>query len=285
MNGGILRYRQDWRSLACVALTAITLALPHAWRPAGMLALLWIGCSAFLCFISSIVNHNHMHCEIFRARLMNRLLNLILSLVRGHTASDIIVPHNLNHHAQTSTPRDWIRPELAGAGLGWVRLARYVVSASANMQIQRRRDRAPRLEKRRQSSLVMERASLAVVILLASWHDWEVFLLFNVLPWMLGLALLVGANLLQHEGCEPDAPFGGSRNFTGQAGNWLLFNNGFHTAHHLDPGRHWSQLPALHSSIRVKLPREDLEMRSIAAYLWRFGWSRKPTRAPAPLHG
>jgi len=285
MTGGVLRYRADRRSLCIVALSAIVLALPHGWRPPGLLAPLWIALTAWLCFASSIVNHNHKHRAIFRNPALNRLLDVLLSLIRGHTASDIIVPHNLNHHARTSTREDWIRPELAGSGLGWLRLARYVVSASANMQLQRRRKEAPRLEQNRAHALKMERAILAGVIVLALWHDWQVFLLFNVLPWMLGLALLVGVNLLQHEGCDPRAPLGESRNFVGRAGNWLLFNNGFHTAHHLRPGLHWSELPALHASIRTRLPHADLEMPSLSVYLWRFGWSREPIRVTTRLHG
>jgi fatty acid desaturase len=153
------------------------------------------------------------------------------------------------------------------------------------MQLQRRHNEAPRLGKNRARALKMERAILAGVIVLALWHDWQVFLLFNVLPWMLGLALLVGVNLLQHEGCDPDTPLGESRNFVGRAGNWLLFNNGFHTAHHLRPGLHWSELPALHASIRARLPHADLEMPSLSLYLWRFGWSREPIRAATRLHG
>jgi fatty acid desaturase len=246
---------------------------------------MWIALTAWLCFASSIVNHNHMHAAIFRSRKLNRLLNVLLSLIRGHTGSDIIVPHNLNHHVRTSTPEDWIRPELAGPGLGWLRLARYVASASANMQLQRRRKEAPRLERNRAHGLRIERAILAGVIVLALCHDWQVFLLFNVLPWTLGLALLVGVNLLQHEGCDPDVAFGESRNFVGRAGNWLLFNNGFHTAHHLKPGLHWSELPALHASIRTRLPHTELEIPSLSVYLWRFGWSRKPSSAATSLDG
>lgn len=268
------KHPEDWRSLACVGLTLLFLCAPHAWAPPSWLAAPWIGIAAFLCFASSIVNHNHMHSAVFRETRLNLLLNLLLTAARGHTASGVIVPHNLNHHVETSRQSDWIRPELAGGGLGWIRCVRYIARASANMLVQRMRESAPRLSRSRLPALAAEKALLATAIVAALWHDWQVFLLFNALPWLAGLALLVGVNLLQHDGCDPTKPLGESRNFTSPLGNWLLFNNGYHAAHHLEPGRHWSELPELHRAIRPRITRADLEVRSILGFLWDFGWSR-----------
>ncbi len=80
--------------------------------------------------------------------------------------------------------------------------------------------------------------------------------------------------LLQHDGCAPGTVLGESRNFIGPLGNWLFFNNGFHSAHHQQPGAHWSTLPARHALLRANLPGADLEQPSILAYLWQFGWRR-----------
>lgn len=278
----LLRRRQDWRSLAFVALAIGLLAVPHAWIPPDWLIAPWLCISAFLCFASSIVNHNHMHCPTLSSAGLNRSFNLLLTVARGHTASGVVVPHNLNHHVEANTQRDWIRPELAGRGLGWVRLVRYVASASANMLVQRLRSDAPRLPRDDLPAVVAEKLTIVAIVVAAAAHDWRVFLLFNVLPWLVGLAFLVGVNLLQHDGCDARTPLGESRNFTSPVGNWLLFNNGFHTAHHLEPWRHWSELPELHRAIRLRLGRPDLELRSILAFLWRFGFSRT---AEAPSHG
>jgi beta-carotene hydroxylase len=260
----LLRNPHDRRSLAFVGITLAALVLPHAID----VPLAWIALASVLCFIASIVNHNHMHCRTFRRQRHNLLYNLALSIARGHSATGIVVPHQFNHHKESGASGDWIRPALAGKGIGWLRLLRYVPAASLTMMVERARAGAPVLPARRQRSQDIERWFLAAVIGIALVHDWRVFLLFNAVPWLLGLCLLVGVNLLQHDACIP----GESRNFTGRVGNWLFFNNGYHTAHHLRPSMHWSALPLLHAELTPRLPQQ---FTSILAYLWRFGWATR----------
>lgn len=260
----LLRNPHDRRSLAFVATTLAALVLPHFVD----VPLAWLLPASVLCFIASIVNHNHMHCRTFRRDRHNRLYNLALSIARGHSATGIVVPHQFNHHREAGAGGDWIRPALAGKGLGWLRLLRYVLRASLTMMVERGRIGAPVLPPRRQRGQGIERLFLAAVIGIALLHDWKVFLLFNVAPWLLGLCLLVAVNLLQHDALHP----GESRDFTGRFGNWFFFNNGYHTAHHLRPSLHWSMLPLLHAGIKPDAPQQ---FTSILAYLWRFGWATR----------
>lgn len=265
---GLLRNRHDRRSLAAVGLTLAALLLPHAVALPGPVQLAWVLGTSLLCFIASIINHNHMHCRVFARDGANLLLNLALSVARGHSATGIVVPHQLNHHEVPAAAGDWIRPALAGRGLGWLRLARYVWRASLSMLVERRRAGAPLLPSARHRSQRLERLFLAVAVGAAAVHDWRVFLIFNAVPWLLGLCLLVAVNLLQHDACSP----GQSRDFTGRAGNWLFFNNGYHCAHHLQPTLHWSALPALHAQLQ---PSQPQQFNSILAYLWRYGWATR----------
>ena len=300
-----LCYRADRRSL-CFLLAALGMLLvPHFMPWPGWLAqhtattlvqssltILWLAFASLFCFIASIINHNHMHCPMFRGKWGNFACNLLLSLARGHTATGIVVPHNMNHHVQAGNEQDWIRPALAGQGRGWWRLLRYVLLASLEMLRQRVKPDAPKLPRRYRSSLRLEKAFLYLAITTLLLHDWQVFLLCNLLPWLLGLAMLVGVNLLQHDDCTPsvhsaDGPHahtpsgnhpGGSRDFIGKAGNWLFFNNGYHNAHHLHPRAHWSTLPALHERMRDEWMDAPVEQASILAYLWRFGWMWHATK-------
>lgn len=263
----LLRNPHDRRSLAFVGMTLAALVLPHL----ADVPLAWLPLAGVLCFIASIVNHNHMHCRTFVHDRHNRLYNLALSIARGHSATGIVVPHQFNHHKQSGASGDWIRPALAGNGIGWLRLLRYVPRASLTMMVERARAGAPALPPRRQRGQDIERLFLGAVIGMALLHDWRVFLLFNVGPWLLGLCLLVGVNLLQHDACHP----GESRDFTGRLGNWIFFNNGYHTAHHWRPSLHWSALPALHAELKPRLPQSAQQFTSILAYLWRFGWATR----------
>lgn len=283
----LLHYRQDRRSLLFILLADAMLLWPHVWpqlwphlvphlvQPLPRWPLpLWLAAASLLCFIASIINHNHMHCPMFRRPGFNLAINLALSLARGHSATGIVVPHNMNHHVEAGSSRDWIRPALAGTGWGWLRMLRYVPAASLEMLLQRKQPGAPQLPHQYQTSLRLERGFLYLLVAALLLHDWRVFLLFNLLPWLLGLGLLVGVNLLQHDGCNPGTVLGESRNFVGPIGNWLFFNNGFHSAHHQHPGAHWSTLPARHARLRASLPSADLEHPSILAYLWQFGRRR-----------
>ncbi|HEV2852180.1 MAG TPA: fatty acid desaturase [Thermoanaerobaculia bacterium] len=36
----------------------------------------------------------------------------------------------------------------------------------------------------------------------------------------------------------------------------MTFNSGYHTAHHVKPGLHWSRLPEFHRQLRDRIPAE-----------------------------
>ena len=58
-----------------------------------------------------------------------------------------------------------------------------------------------------------------------------------------------------------------SRNFTGVLVNFLKFNNGFHTIHHLYPTMHRSRLPHEHEKIKHNI-HPLLNQDSMPAYLY-----------------
>ena len=75
-------------------------------------------------------------------------------------------------------------------------------------------------------------------------------------------------NYLQHVHADEEAPWNHSRNFTGRLLNFFLFNNGYHTIHHLKPGLHWSATPAAHRQIAHHIT-PALNERSFVWYLVR----------------
>ena len=92
------------------------------------------------------------------------------------------------------------------------------------------------------------------------------FALYLALPWFLGAFLLVSVNLYQHAGCNPENIYEGSRNFVSPIENWFFFNNGYHTAHHLIPNKHWSELANYHAEVCKDIP-PVLNQKSILIFL------------------
>ncbi len=98
--------------------------------------------------------------------------------------------------------------------------------------------------------------------------NWKHFLLYVVIPHQYAAWGIITMNLLQHDGCDEQSTFNHSRNFIGKAINWFAFNNGFHTIHHMEPGLHWSLLPAAHAERVAPFIHPNLNRTSLPGYLW-----------------
>ncbi len=276
-----LRYPADIRSLIFVAIAYFLLYFPLLHPLPNYLTLIWITASSFFCFIVGVINHNHKHLPIFESSQINHLFNIILTLSLGRSATEIVVPHNYNHHVYHGNQNDWIKPQLAGSGPGIIRLPQYVIQSLTNIAQRKRSLEAKTLPDDEQKSLQREKLTLRLLILLLIIISPQKFLIFNLIPWAVGIVSLLGINLLQHEGCQPENRHQNSRNFTSNLGNWFFFNNGYHTIHHLRPTLHWSLLKTAHQ--RIVKPRiyPELEVKSILKYLlfnYLFQNSPFPTR-------
>ena len=75
-------------------------------------------------------------------------------------------------------------------------------------------------------------------------------------PMVLLLLVLLDNTYGQHAGTGTENHYVASRNVELPLYNLTSWNLGFHTAHHLLPGLHWSKLPELHGQIRDRIPEE-----------------------------
>ena len=262
----MLRYRQDRRAIAVIVITLASLAGPFYARPDLPMSVLWFVLNCCLVFCCCVINHNHVHVRMGRTHPANRIIGLLLTIAKGHTAGTVIVPHNRIHHRHRGGELDWMRNSFAGDGWGIRRILRYICRSSVNTARARNGTGAPRLGRRGRRSQRIEIAVLWLVIVAILFVDPFTGAIFVFLPWLLGMATLVAVNFLQHDGCDVGSEYDHSRNFVGRTANWLFFNSGYHTAHHLQPALHWSRLPELHRRIEPRMSRGDLNQRS----LWGF---------------
>jgi len=264
----LLNHREDVRSIVFVSITLLLLLMPFAIDVSPGWVVPWLLAGSLFCFSSCIINHNHVHTCLFQDARLNVVFGMLLTLARGHSSAGVFLAHNYNHHVHNGDNNDWIRPQLAGSGLGILRLLRFVVAAVGSMARGRRLVGVELLPPDIRRRLCQERMLLWVFVPVLLLLDVKTFFLFVAIPWVVGVTLLIGVNLLQHDGCRPGSQFDHSRNFTGRTGNWFFFNNGYHTAHHMHPALHWSRLPQWHRENVAPAIDNALEQHSILRYLF-----------------
>lgn len=268
----ILRYTADRRTLLVVGAWYALVAYQWLRAPEHpLVAALLVVATCMGAFLGAVATHNAVHCPVFHARWMNDLWQVALTLTYGHPVSSYVPGHNLSHHRHTESARDVMRTDKARFRYNLFNLLFFVASISpailgAELSYARfARKRRPRWTRQ----LAVETAVMAVALGVLLALDWRKALLYVVLPWQYAAWGIVTMNLLQHDGCDAASPWNHSRNFVGRVVNWLTFNNGYHTVHHLKPTLHWSLAPEEHR--RLVAPHMDprLDEPSLVAYVFR----------------
>lgn len=251
-------------------MTALTALFVVPWTGMFRCPLL-LPLTALFAFVACIIKHNHIHCRTFTTPGWNALFNLWISVATGQPATGIITVHNERHHGHMNSVDDFVRTSLVRSRSNVVNFLLFASRSVAAMYREKPSDlklwrrRAPRLHRQ----ALMERTlvyGVAIVLLVA---DWRATLLYVGMPWLFGQWALVTLNLLQHQDCDHGSEYDHSRNLTGRLNNWFFLNNGFHTAHHLRPGLHWSQLREMHERLIAPRMAPDLNERSLCIALWR----------------
>jgi fatty acid desaturase len=272
-----LRFRADHRTLLwAFVLFPCAALLPYvAPRLAGWSVLL----SLYAGFCAGVLAHNQNHCPTFVGRRANAFYAAWLSVFYGYPTFAWIPTHNLNHHRFLNGPGDaTITWRYSKRNTWLVASTFFFVSAywqkgETDEFIRRARATRPRLYRQIVlQSVAVPVAHAAMLALAVALHGLRLGLLvylsgFGAVAAM-GLWGMMFINYIQHVDCDPWSEHDHSRNFVGSLGNWLVFNAGFHTAHHEHPGAHWSELPALHAAIADRI-HPDLLQPSIVGFCVR----------------
>jgi fatty acid desaturase len=249
-------------------IVALTIA-PYVHRPGLAWAAVYAPVMGVLVLSAWSIVHNHVHARLFRHAALNEATGYLAVIATGHAPTALVLSHTHNHHVHVGRPADWSRPEVAGLGYGAIRLLRYAVQAPLSMARGRKQPGAPALAPRLAQQGRREKLVFLALVAAALAVDARTFAAFTLPTWVIGTVLFLGVNLLQHDACDPESAVAHSRDFTGRVMNWLFFNGGYHTAHHLRPALHWARLPAEHARRVGARQRPDLEAHSILAFLIR----------------
>ena len=99
--------------------------------------------------------------------------------------------------------------------------------------------------------------ALAVIAPLAIYDLPKYFVLFYA-PSIIAYYGTVWITFKHHSGLRTKNEFEASYNVLDDFYNKASFNLGYHTAHHMRFGIHWSRLPKFHAKIRHEIPKDCL---------------------------
>jgi fatty acid desaturase len=276
-NFASLRYRADMRTLVWAFLLFPATAFAPYVEPRLVPWLLpW---SLYLGFCAAVFSHNHNHCPVFKSRALNSLFSAWLSVFYAFPTFAWIPTHNLNHHKYVNKEGDATITWRYSKKNNWlVASTYYFVSAYWQKPLideytRKARESSPRLYRQIVAQRVAvfggHAALLAVALLARGPRTGAVAYAFGFLfPALFATWSMMFINYIQHVHCDPWSEHDHSRNFVSRLGNWLVFNSGYHTAHHESAGLHWSCLPEAHAKIADRI-RPELNQTSIFGYCVR----------------
>lgn len=245
------RYREDvLPSLIIFSIFTIQLCtfffIDSLWTVmAVMLALL--GFSA----MPGSISHNHHHVPTFTRPLLNRFYEVLLFLQVGIPPYAWTLHHNLGHHKeyldQEKDPANW---RLADGSV--MSRLRYDIVGALRIypEIHKIGQRHPELYRRFKIWTTVAVLVLSVFILI----DPVKALLLFVVPMPIMYLGLLDNTYMQHSDLDTSSELTASRNTRNRLYNFISWNLGYHTAHHIKPHLHWSRLPAFFSQIESTIP-------------------------------
>jgi hypothetical protein len=210
---------------------------------------------------------------------MNDLFAKWISFFYGYPTFAWVPTHNLNHHKFVNKPGDATITWRYTNKNNWLVASTYFFVSSywqsepIKAYIRKARAQNPKLYKQILSQYFtwggLHLCAFGIALALHGFRTGLVVWFFGVgLPAYFGVWSAIFFNYLQHVHTDPWSSHNHSRNFTGRIYNFVLFNVGFHGAHHENAGAHWSTLPALHAKIAPEI-HPDLKIENSAWWLFK----------------
>lgn len=219
-----------------------------------LLSALSLGTVPFLASISAY-NHHHHHNYIFKKSWLNRAIEIVMFFQSGISPFAWTLHHNLGHHVyyldQKKDPSKWQKKN--GETMGrWYYGVFNTVRVYSEVCKSGRRHKAI-FRKFRAYALL---CSCLIGLLL--FVDVSKALIVYVIPMVITVFVTMDTTYGHHAGLSVDDHLKATNNNTNKFYNIISWNLGYHTAHHMKPGIHWSQLPQYHQSIEERIPDQRI---------------------------
>jgi fatty acid desaturase len=214
--------------------------------------------------------HLHIHRPFTEKKWLNLLLDLHMGFTTGMTASNWRIQHRYGHHRGIDAPyrphRAWEIAEYSALGALsystrsiWPTFCRPILESFEKGVIGN--IKTPISYR---WAFVEQSAFIIFVLALFVWQP-SLVVLF-LIPWYAAIYFISRyVDYLNHYGCDENSDrYACANNSLNRGFNRLCQNFGCHTAHHLQPTAHWTELPKIHSRIAHRIPPRLLKT---------FSWS------------
>jgi beta-carotene hydroxylase len=257
-RGRMLRYRADWLPVAVVTASFLLHLAIFRWGSTTVAALALLPLFAISTLVAAY-NHHHQHVNVFHSRLLNRVYDVVLAVQTGVGPYTWVLHHNLGHHQNylhqppCANPDEshWTRAD--GTQMGRVE---YTLHTFLHHQVDVYRvgRKHPAILRR----YLLMKVPCYAFMALGFWLNPLNYLLVFFIPSILALMHTCWATYEHHAGHLSSKHEEASVNRENPLFNLVTCNLGLHTAHHMKPGVHWSELPELHRAIRAQIPEHQL---------------------------
>jgi len=209
--------------------------------------------SIYFAIACGVIAHNHNHRPTFGKKWENGFFSNWISIFYGYPVFAWVPTHNLNHHKYVNTPGDatitwrFTNSHNAFVAATYFFVSAYYQAGPIQQYIKKAKETNPSLYARIIRQYVFcfggQALTLAVALGLHGFRTGLYVWFFAMgLPAMISLWTLMLFNYDQHAHTDPYSEHDHSRSFVGKLTNFMVFNNGYHAAHHEKPSAHWSTL-------------------------------------------
>ncbi len=251
MSTTLVRNRIDYYPVTVILFIFVIDLGVFLFSTAIVVPILWVSASLIIKGLICSWNHNHQHCNFFTRPWANRLIELIMGLQTGIVGEGWVLHHTLGHHInyldQSKDESAWKTPE--GKVMSQMEYT-FMVGLMAYPTAFNVGKRYPKSRYRLIQNIVLTLSVLGLFL----WINWLKALTIFIIPMVILFFMTIHKTYYHHAGLDHPDPYQATYNITDRWYNFFTCNLGYHTAHHLQCGRHWSELPKLHDEIKDKIP-------------------------------
>lgn len=248
-----VRKKIDYYPVTIILLIFSLDLLVFFFSPSWLLTLFYGFISIYIKGFTCSLNHHHQHYKFFSKKWANRAIEFIMGLQTGIVGELWVLHHTLGHHQnyldRHKDESGWTKYN--GETMNVVEYT-VIVASTAYTRAFNVGKRYPREQKR----FIQNTMVTVGAILLLTAINWYNALIVFILPMIILLYATAFDTYKHHAGLDTDDPYQATYNIIDPTYNWFTCNLGYHTAHHLQCGKHWSELPQLHEEIKERIPQE-----------------------------